>query len=447
MSSESKQSQPKGDDRYPFTLVATCTSTRTMEPVAKVEDLPTGLSMDEGIKEWMKLLHRPATTTPQELYRGLGFLTLSNIMRTFNVANAYIVTGGQGLIKVDEPIVPYDFTADPKYSPNIWEKVTSEPFIQTSWWRKINEARNKGANPVASVINATTLPSSVVISCSKIFLRYIANDILSVDPTKSNNFRILLSASSLGSVPMQLRPFIVAFDRTSIKHLPGNRNDVTHRAAQMFIEALDKNPHLRAAPPHVQRAEIFGVSDAGVYSASSLDIEATLKDRPDLMNLTPEEAYTALYREKGPIGGRMRFHGIFMGLKGSKMVEGEADDDAFSALESLSLSSAPTKNSSTSTESVRLLSIFIAAVRAKMPNATFLAADVTSWVQVYCKAKGIEVPSLISSSLKTSYFLKSHHPVLGMVVQGKGYALADAVAAEEPEVEEADLEEEDEEAA
>jgi hypothetical protein len=404
-------------------LISTCTATRTQEPQATLEQLPNNLTMKEAIEGWTALLKSfKATHSPRELYRGMGFLTLNQTLRQHNIEEAYIVTGGQGLIGVDEPIVPYDFTADKSASPNIWEKVTAEPFIQTSWWRMINQARGKGENPVANLINNSSEPSEVVISCPKIFLRYISSDILATKPDKLNNFRVLLSSSSLGSVPVQLRPYIVSFERSSINHLPGNRNDANHRAAQMFLDALARNPKLAAEPPHVQKAAIFGVPEPRGKVAA--DIREILSNRPELLEMEPEAAYELLYKERGPIGGRLRFKGAFMEVKGTKLKAVKADDDALEILDSLGLQGGtPGGTRKEDDEAVRLAQMFTAALKTHAPDAYFQAADLSTWTARYCAKKGEKVPGVISTTLKTSYFLKTHAPLLGMKQAGKGYIL------------------------
>jgi hypothetical protein len=380
--------------------------------------------MQDALQHWLAILkkHQKTLTTPRQLYRGQGFLTLSNVMRQFDIKKSYIVTGGQGLIHVDEEIVPYDFTADKHTTPNIWEKVTAEPFQQQAWWGMINEGRNKPRNPVAELINKANGHSEIVISCPKIFLRYISSDILSSDPAKLNAIRILLSASSLGSIPQQLRPYIVAFDRSALNHIPGNRNDATHRAAMLFLSSLEKDPSLKDQPPYIQRGLIFGESEKR-ERMNSVDVEAILDDRPELLELDADDAYRALYRERGPIGGRLRFKGYFMAKKGQTFEKMEADKEALNALSSLGLSTRRGGQRSEDDQAVKLGLIFAAAVRESLPDAHFEATDFCSWAQAYCGTKKQEVPEVISSPLKTSYFLKTHYPLLGMTIQGKGYRL------------------------
>jgi len=409
-----------------FTVIATCTSTRTVEPVVRVGDLPTDLTMQEAFDLWKKELEsNKPSTTPAEMYRGLGFLTLSNIIRTFPIESAKIVTGGQGLIGVDQPIVPYDFTADVKEHPNIHQKVTKEPFSQTHWWKMINTWRGS-PTPIADIINKATEPSSVIISCPKIFLRYIASDILSADPSKANVFRILLSASSIGSVPMQLRPFIVPFDRSSVANLPGNRNDVTHRAAYMFIDAMVKDPSLRELSPYEQRRRVFG-EEGGIYTTNKVDVPSILKARPELLELPVEDAYKALYKEFGSFGGRNAFHSAFMRAKGIE-VRGEADDDAVSILQSLGLKPKVNESVDKKDDTLQLASVFVDAVRKVGVGIKFDSNSIVAWAEKYCSAKSIAVPDELQTALKAVFFLKKNAPVLGLEVTGNSeFCLAEDV--------------------
>lgn len=405
------------------TIITSCTSTRTEEPLAKVGDLQSGHTMESALQEWLATLSvHSHKTTPRKLYRGQGFLTLSNVMRNHKITNSYIVTGGQGLIHVDEEIVPYDFTADKHVHPNIWEKVTAEPFMQAGWWSLICQARKDDPNPVATLIAKAKEPSEIVISCPKIFLRYIAADILSAPQDKMHCVRILLSASSLGSIPQQLRPYIVSYDRSALNHIPGNRNDASHRALQLFLEGFQKDPSLKEQPPYMQKAAIFGQAEQR-EKLQSIDIEEILNERLDLLELDPDSAYRQLYKERGPIGGRLRFKGAFMAKKGETLEGAEADKDAFDALSHLGLTAKGNLSSLQDDRAVQLGLVFAAALREKMPEAHFRAGDFSSWVEHYCRTKKEEVPEVVSSPLKASYFLKTHHPLLGMTPQGKGYVL------------------------
>src|SRR5690348_11554200 len=244
-------------------LITACSSTRTVAPLVRVQDMPLNLNMQEALDWWTDAaktsLGDSATITPGEQYRGTGFNTLVRIQSLYPLETR-IVTGGAGLIKLDEPIVPYDFTANKNEEHNIWQHVTKEPFVQTVWWKKINALRDKGENPVADFVRS--IPGLTVISTSKVFLRYIAGDILSLSTEERKKVRILLPASSLGSVPAQLRPMIIPFSRHAVAHLPGNRNDTSHRAAEMFFEEAASNPEWLSLPIE-EHAKLYDVKVEG----------------------------------------------------------------------------------------------------------------------------------------------------------------------------------------
>jgi hypothetical protein len=416
-------------------IITNCSSTRLIAPVARVQDLPTGLTNAEAIDKWVDILNsHKKSTTPREQYRGQGFITLLKTLNDFKPESVQIVTGGLGLTDIDDDIVPYDFSGSPKEEHNITQKVTREPFALNVWWSMINSKRFGEANPVARYLEEVASdPEGVcLISCSKIFLKYIAQDFLSASEAAKNRTKILLTASSIGSVPMQLRPYIVSFERSAVAHIPGNRNDINHRAMWMFLD------HVRAfedftLPSWKLSATVFGAEqiegNGGGSIGIKIDIPATLKDRPELLKLDPESAYKTLYREVGPFGGRQNFKGNFIkaqmdaGLIKSEEIS-EADDDALDALGGLGLKAASPQISNNDTaDGLKLMQTFVSALQKANPTAEFTPADVCSWAKVYSEKKGLTLPDVFGMPIKLAYFLKSYHEVLNLNKNDKSFSL------------------------
>lgn len=409
------------------TLITACSSTRQVQPIAKVGNMPTHLTMAEALVWWIAELnkHRKTTITPREQYRGLGFMTLAKILALEGLeVESRIVTGGQGLLTLDEEIVPYDFTAAKNEPENIHQKVTSEPFVQTVWWSMINQTRYGTSHPVADLIDSSDAP--VIISMSKIFLRYISDDILTARGI--DRVRIMLPASSVGSVPQQLRPWIIPYDRGSIAHVPGNRNDGSHRAAYVLLKAAQEDPNLLSTDISLLTPMFQGEKrGSSIHGVSEDTIRTYLKERPELLDLEPEEAYSVVRKALGTFGGKMYFRGIFRAIKGTTInvpEDTEAHERAKNALLDLGLSTA--QNSSSEDEALAGIQQFIQALKEVAPNAAFSAAQICTWASNFYN--GENPPTLLESPNKLTYLLKANTEVLGIITHdnGKSYSLKPA---------------------
>ena len=419
-------------------IITNCSSTRLIAPVVKVQDLPSGLSNQEALDQWVNMLDaNKASTTPREQYRGQGFMTLLKTLNDFKPESVQIITGGLGFTDIDDNIVPYDFSGSPKEEHNITQKVTKEPFSLPVWWSMINKRRFGDANPVATYISQLGEDEVCVISLTKIFLKYIASDFLSAPEAAKQKCRILLTASSIGSVPMQLRPYIVSFERSAIAHIPGNRNDINHRALWQFLDRV-KDVETFSNPAYSLASSVFGLSSGAASGESeairdrgmaAMDVAATLRKRPELLKMNPEFAYKTLYREVGPFGGRQNFKGMFIKAQMdagiiAALPEQEVDDDALDALGSLNLKEATTATDDDTQEALDLLNIFIGAVRRANPNAEFNAADVCTWATNYTNKKGLKLPDVLTMPIKLAYFLKSYYGALGLNKGEKTFSIA-----------------------
>ena len=404
-----------------FCLITSCTHTRTALPVIEVKDMPSGLKMSEALDWWLKgLKSTPPSITPGELYRGLGFSTLTKIVEEFKPSKVNIVTGGQGLIDIGEKIVPYDFTADKKEQYNIHQKVTSEPFVQTVWWKMINEATGRTPTPIKTLVEGFQ-GDLILISCSKVFLRYISDDVLSINPDYWNRIRILLSASSVGSVPAQLRPFIVPFDRSAISHLPGNRNDNNHRAAWKFMDLIREEEGF-ASLPNTKQADYMSVDSP----QGNIQLEQIFKDHPDLLKMTVEEAYSKVKRMYGTVGGRIVFRSVHRAFSGVKITTDSADvDQALSVLTSMDL--AKGGGDANEDEDLTTLQVFVDACKKLPYNPTFTSVDVCNWAAKYFEKKNKQPSETFTSPNKLSFLLKNNTTLLGLIENssgsGKSYSL------------------------
>lgn len=413
-----------------FTLITSCSSTRTLEPIARVGKIPPGQTMQTALQNWLQQLDvdPDRQTTPAELYRGMGFMVIAKIQEQFKPNDIRIVTGGQGLITLTEQITPYDFTAAKNEPENIYQAVTAEPFVQSVWWRMINTARNKPANPISTLVQQSSDTDLFLVSMGKVFIRYVAEDILSIPYEHRHRVRILLAASSVGSVPAQLRPFIIPFDRDAISHLPGNRNDTNHRAALQYLTLCDSEDGFAQLPVDEQR-RYFLAEHINHSQALKVDLQALFKDRPYLLNLDQDSAYRVVRKEFGTFGGKMYFRSEWRKAKGTTLepIDASIVDGAAQALTGMAFLQNTNNQTSTSEEDEALqdVKIFVEAVKKVAPNSVFTAADISNWARTYFKDN---CKQILLQPNKLAYVLKSNYQILGLsetdIAGAKSYIIA-----------------------
>lgn len=418
-------------------LITSCSVSRAVPPKVNVGDMPSGLNMKDALLWWTeKMGQYEPELTPREQYRGLGFNTLVKIQEAFPQVDAIkIVTGGLGLTDMDEKIVPYDFTADKNEHNNIWQKVTAEPFVQSVWWKMINAARGKSPTPIAEMVQNDP-DAFFLVSCSKVFLRYIADDILSIPVQMRNRIRILLAASSVGSVPIQLRPMMVPFDRGAISHLPGNRNDGNHRASYHFLTKLLLNEAFQFGWEPGRQSPFFKEESVGGATRTSITtdkIEEILEANPAYLKMDPETVYKLIRREHGALGGRMAFRAIFRQAGGATTVgtvemsdeESKAAADAMSGMSFLSTAGNGAVGSSDEDLAIQGCLRFVNTLKGMKADAIFTAADVAGWAEKFYQGNP---PAFMKSPNKVVHILKNNVDYLGLrevaIQSGKAYQIA-----------------------
>lgn len=408
-----------------YTLITNCSHTRTVEPKVKVGEMPTNQTMQSAADWWVNELNsHTADITPRELYRGIGFSTVAKIEEQFKPDTIKIVTGGQGFIDIDEQIVSYDFTAAKNEPHNIWNAVTAEPFVQSVWWRKINQMRFGKPLPIAAYVNDCD-DELVLVSCGKVFVRYIAEDLLSISKEGLSKLRILLAASSVGSVPAQLRPYIIPFDRDVIAHLPGNRNDGNHRAALLFLTYWHEDPEFRNASIEAQRTRfISGTSSTS--TRTQLDLDALFKSRPELLAMDVDRAYSVVRREFGTFGGKMYFRSAWR-LANNHSIEVDESAVPGAAASMAGLTFMQPSNASAHSqgheedEILVHLRLFGQALKTVAPYAVFNAANISQWAESHY---GESVLPALKQPNKLAYIIKNNADLLGFIEVDSGGAKA-----------------------
>lgn len=388
-------------------LLTSCTMSRNFEPILKIEDAPICVSMNELCLWWAKQTKAksvPANLkTPGELYAGIAFDTITEIAQDIGHGNIFVVTGGVGLVGLNDKILPYDFTSDKGASANAPQRVSGEKFIPHIWWGKVNEALHSNSTPVASVVEKHDV---IVGALPKAFIKYIIRDLESVSPAVlREKVFLLLPRSMMGSVPKTIHNAFVPYGPSYVQDLTANRYDKAQRVARKFITEGAEN--------YIEYADTVstrGSADA-MQETEIVDYDKMFEEHPRLLD--GGDIGIAIHRAKAlglKIGGRHRFAGAWRGAKGQLKVNVTATimTKAKKGLKTI-LSGGAMGAYTDNEQLLERLGIFVQAVREEAPELIFTSKEVTAWgKETYADDKDL------CSAAKVSYVLSYHAKYLGL---------------------------------
>lgn len=432
-------------DKLPAVFVTNCTATRTVIPEIRGIELPKDLTMAEALTEWCNRLRASSLKmTPAELYRGIGMNSVVQIAEMVNNRACYITSAGQGLMKIDQKITPYDFTSDPKHVDAIQKIITKEPFVMTAWWRMINENLYGISCPVADLLEDKE-NKLVVIACNSRFLKLLPEDILSADHESLNKVRLITTSRSAGGIPKQLRPFVLNYDRRVAANTVGNRNDLNHRAAKHFFKLLSDEPDLLAANMQEHQEAIdtsLGARELGRMrnqSDPSGTLQTLLEQHPDLGEMDPDEAYSKVRGEYRFSVHPSKFRQVWSSVFNKQIIEEEeeksqdkkSDAAAREALLSIMPNLSKHTNQSITWDEEKaaldLVKKFTSILKQLDPTTRFTSTDVKNWAETFCRETNQKVPLQFQSSVKLSFLLKTYHEDLELKMVSVGSKIIYAI--------------------
>lgn len=367
-------------------VITNCSVTRTREPVAKVGDMPRGLSMQQALVAWLKILSsHPADTSAQELYRGMSFHQVQRMFPLVGRENIRIVTGGQGLIELDRKIVPYDFSSNPKEPYNIHKVVSAEPFVIPMWWSWVNEALNGTMCPLTDLLEdpATNL---VVIALHKFFFKYLTDDLSMASPEGIKKLRIINTTTSKGYIPMRLRPYIIEAPREVSQAAIGNRNDIAQRACMRFLELVAANEAVHETPTEQQEIlnKAFGLNPSRVvhrtYTPRQIAPLGDLEDAPSFEESQIKAGESALSAIMADVGRRTVRASVSRDVR-QMMID---------------------------------IGLFVKLLRSNLPGARFTSHELSEWLTRYYGEQGKELPGWVTSKQRLAQHLLQVHQALGL---------------------------------
>lgn len=397
-------------------LLTSCSVTRNFAPQIRIQDAPVFGTMNE-LCEWWAGQWRAAAKdksilkTPGELYAGVSFTSITEIAQVIGHDNIYIITGGAGMCKHTTKIVPYDFTSSRNEEHNAHQHVVGEKFLPHVWWNKVNAALHNRTNPVAELLNTYDV---VITALPKAFMKYIIDDLKSVDPDVLRNRVFMpLPRSMMGSFPKSIHEALVPFDAEYTADLTYSRYDKAQKIAWRFINRCTSLEDVQAYANEVRSTALNLDSTTG----TQIDYDELFTAHPEMVQA--ENVAIALRHAKAlgiKVGSKMQFAGAWRGAKGSLEVEVDEDTESRSmaALQSLLIkpvSSTPYQND----ELLRQIAIFVKTVKhLQKPEApiAFQAADIAAWGRQMYPDGGD-----IVRTGKVKYALKCHAKYLGLKEQ------------------------------
>jgi len=405
--------------KKPIALLTSCSVTRTVDPIVKIADAPIVRTMDELCEWWadkMQMDYDGAEKTPGEIYGGTGFTAITEIAQDIGHENVFIVTGGTGLARYTDEIVPYDFTADKKADFNAHQHITGEKFLPHIWWGKVNQALNGSATPIADLLSEYEI---VVGALPKIFTKYILDDLMVCKAEdRANRIFIPMTVSMYNGVPTIVRDAYVPYVPAYLGSVMYSRGDKAQRVVQKFLREASSAPI-----GEVAKAMKLDAAELKPTEVETVDYKEMFEAIPSIIEA--EDVGTALHRAKThgyKIGGNARFAGAWRAAKGILTVEvsKSAQEQGVNILAGI-LSRADRM----SDEEALLgrLGAFIVAAREVDAHIIFTAAEVVEWAKVMYEddLQGMD------NTNKVSYLLSYNAKYLGVTElkagSRKGYKL------------------------
>ncbi len=402
--------------KLPIAVITNCSATRTIKPTIRGIDLPKNLTMQECLEKWLEALDtQKPSMTPAELYRGIGFNTIVKLQEFISTSSINIVSAGQGLMRLDEQIVPYDFTTDPKHKDSIHKIVTKEPFVMTAWWKMINERlRIDTGAPIAQILNDDDI-ELVLVACNSRFLKLLPDDFLSASPDiLQSKLRIITTSKSTSNIPQQLKPLVITYDRSILASTMGNRNDRNHRALYHFVKLLADSPDRIELPAH-EHQDLVGTTPTQTLSHNIDEIlnrhEAMLEGK------SPDAAYMQLIKMYGSFGGIIKFRAAWR-AKYSPITSTEVKINQSAAIAALKGIQSQLQHDQASTwedesKAIEILRQFGELIREHSPEARFNGGDICAWAKSYFEEIEQSIPSAFRSPIKLSHLLANSAKDLG----------------------------------
>jgi len=405
-------------------LLTSCSVTRNFEPIVRIQDVPVFDTMTELCQWWVDAMRGAATNkgnlkTPGELYAGIAFTAVTEIAQDIGHDNIFIVTGGTGMSRHTDKIVPYDFTVAKGEEYNAHQHVTGEKFLPHVWWEKINGHLHHSNTPVTKLLEKYDI---IVSALPKAFLKYLISDLKNISPEDLRDRVFLpIPRSMIGSFPKALHGAFVPYGAEYTEDLNCSRYDKAQRVAQKFIKHCTTRINAEKHAAEIIKSSTtlaVGVGGNGIL----IDYDALFGAYPQL--LETDDVGIAIRQGKMlglKMGSKQQFAGAWRGAKGPMELEMDKDEEAKALIAMEELLLKPSKNTPfLDEELLHQIGVYVASIKQLKPDMIFVAADIAAWGRMV-----YEEDSSITRTSKITHVLSYHTRYLSIepVVIGttKGY--------------------------
>jgi len=408
---------PKGADELKIALLTSCSVSRNYQPELRIQDAPIFSTMSDLCDWWadsmhlMRKVNPGCLKTPGELYKGVSFDTVTEMAQDIGHENIYIVTGGAGLSRHTDKLVPYDFTSDKGADHNARPHVTGEKFMPHVWWQMVNSRLHSKQFPVAALLEKYDI---IVGALPKNFAKYIFEDLAQL-PGDVLGTRVFIPVprSMLGSIPPGVRAAFVPYSNAYASDVMSSRYNKPQKVVQKFLRSCTTIESAQAAADTI-REESASIGMANGRPQDALDYETMFKAHPEVLEAPNAVMAARTVKMLGlKIGGKHRFEGAWLGAKGPQESEFTKKDvvQARGHLREV-LAHMKTHAASSNDEILERIGLFVAALREEGPDITFTSKEVVEWCKLAYKQDADENPAVVGA--KVASLLKSHTAYLGL---------------------------------
>ena len=418
-------------ERYRVAVITNCTASSSMSPAPLLEGatLPREASLGATLAEWCKRIEDTKEqegdkykASPFELYRGIGFHTIMNVLDGLAAKDIevemYIISLGFGLVKATDPIQSYNINTWGTDPSSLQEIVTGEPFKPRRWWEGINRILNKTDSPVADLIDRKEHDLVLIATTSK-FLELYASDLAkAVQYRGETNIRVVGPSLGKGYVAKDLKllsnsDIIMPYDRRLGRKIVGNRNDFAHRCALHFVTDVLPNDLEGSVTTHKKTVQdaMNAMGDPIVRDRteeiSSEDLTAFLKQEGE--GKSSDEVFKLLISR----GVKVSHARILLLMEGKESISTDEQEAASSAWDQIE----PTAVSGDMRlqEVLEALIVFQSTAKEHTTQRVFIAKDIKIWAERYFEGLGKTLPDMFASTNKLSRLLNRSGKEIGIV--------------------------------
>ena len=221
-------------------VISNCTGRKRAQadslPIRPPIDAPTLLDLAMA---WLTSLDGSSPLYAiRDLYVGRSVVESTSVAKGIG-ANLMFVSAGLGLVSADELKPTYNLTVS-KGDGSISPTLTRLGATSADWWDAINSSQGS-PNPLRAVLDSSST-ELVLLALPSGYLEMVFNDINGAGRQALGKLRIFTSAPGASSLPPQVQPYVMPYDKRLEAVLPGTKGDFPQRAMRHFVEVL--NGHL-----------------------------------------------------------------------------------------------------------------------------------------------------------------------------------------------------------